>query len=96
MEQQISRLGERRNQIPSLTYNGFQASITEASDKHSRAPTATVLRKLQPVLDQLDGFVNAITSIVQASPDLAGFIWGAMQAVMKVILNLVFVFKSPN
>lgn len=96
MEQQMSRLGKRRNQIPSLTYNGFQSSIAEASDRHSRAPTAILLRKLQPVLDQLDGFVNAITSIVQASPDLAGFIWGAMQAVVKVLMNLVFVFKSPN
>lgn len=96
MEQQMSRLGKWRDQIPSLTYNGFQASIAEAGDKYSRAPTTIVLQKLQPVLDQLDSFVNAITSIVQASPDMAGFIWGAMQAVVKVLLYLGFSGKRTG
>ncbi|KAF4452937.1 Tetratricopeptide-like helical [Fusarium austroafricanum] len=84
MERQRKRLGKKSKRIQSLSYDKFKASLTEASDKHKRAPTTSVLRKLQPVFDQLHNFVNAITSIVQSSPELTGFIWGSIQAVLAV------------
>ncbi|QKD53703.2 P-loop containing nucleoside triphosphate hydrolase protein [Fusarium oxysporum Fo47] len=84
MERQRKCLGKNSKRIQSLSYDKFKTSLTEARDKHSRAPTTAVLQKLQPLFDQLHNFVNAITSIVQSSPELTGFIWGAIQAVLIV------------
>ncbi|RYC83738.1 hypothetical protein BFJ63_vAg13405 [Fusarium oxysporum f. sp. narcissi] len=84
MERQRKCLGKNSKRIQSLSYDKFKTSLTEARDKHNRAPTTAVLQKLQPLFDQLHNFVNAITSIVQSSPELTGFIWGAIQAVLIV------------
>jgi len=84
MERQRKRLGKKSKRIQSVSYDKFKKSLTEARDKYNRAPTTVVLQKLQPLFDQLHNFVNAITSIVQSSPELAGFIWGAIQAVLTV------------
>lgn len=84
MERQRKRLGKKSKHIRSLSYDKFQKSLAETRDKHNRAPTTVVLQKLQPLFDQLHNFVNAITSIVQSSPELTGFIWGAIQAVLTV------------
>ncbi|KAL5607036.1 hypothetical protein FOBRF1_007533 [Fusarium oxysporum] len=75
MERQRKRLSEKSKCIQSLSYDKFKTSLTEARDKHNRAPTTAVLQKLQPLFDQLHNFVNAITSIVQSSPELTDKPW---------------------
>ncbi|TVY72341.1 Transcription activator GutR [Fusarium oxysporum f. sp. cubense] len=95
MERQRKCLGKNSKRIQSLSYDKFKTSLTEARDKHNRAPTTAVLQKLQPLFDQLHNFVNAITSIVQSSPELTGFIWGAIQAVL-IMLPAVTVLPAAS
>ncbi|KAF5667724.1 tetratricopeptide-like helical [Fusarium denticulatum] len=89
MERQRKRLGKKSKRIQSVPYDKFKKSLTESRDKHNRAPTTVVLQKLQPLFDQLHNFVNAITSIVQSSPELTGFIWGAIQAVLTTMIQML-------
>ncbi|CAG9986863.1 unnamed protein product [Clonostachys byssicola] len=84
LEKQLSRLGKKRRQVCSLTYDDFNIRVNKASEAYSKSSALTSIHKLQRVLDQLNTFTKAITSIVQSSPELTGFIWGSIQAVITV------------
>jgi len=84
VQQRLAPLDKKANKIQSLKYDDFQSTLQTASHEFHQSRVTSTIHKLKPVFDQLDVFVTAITSLVQASPELAGFIWGTTQAVIIV------------
>lgn len=61
----------------------LQQSIREMSSRYGLRRLPMLISSLQPTLDNVKSFTNAITSAAQYAP-IACLVWGGMQAVIEV------------
>jgi len=86
LELQLQRLEGKKyvGVLRCLSYESFQTSIEEADRLYARRNIARHVTALEPSLAHLNSFVAAITSIVQGTSPIAGFIWGLIQMIIVV------------
>ncbi|KIX09848.1 uncharacterized protein Z518_00929 [Rhinocladiella mackenziei CBS 650.93] len=83
---QQHRLRKKRysSLVQRLDYQRLLATLTDESSRYANNGVTRGISKLRPCLDRLNDFMLPITSIVQASPAIASFIWGTLQALIVV------------
>jgi len=79
---QIHRLGKHAKDVNvHLDYDTFDIFLKDLQAKHSQSPVGRILSS--KVIDQIQAFTAAITSMAQANP-FASITWGILQAVLNV------------
>jgi fatty acid desaturase len=91
LELQLRRLEGKKyvGALRRLSYESFQSSIEEADRHYAGRNIARHVTALEPSLAHLNSFVAAITSIIQGTGPIAGFIWGLIQMIIVVSWYLV-------
>lgn len=86
LQSQKKRLLGRRYQaaIEELGYSSFQDWLKSENGRYSEQALARYLKKLGPILDEFEVFVRSITTMVQGGGQIAGLVWGSIQAVLDV------------
>ncbi|KAE8310660.1 hypothetical protein BDV41DRAFT_383747 [Aspergillus transmontanensis] len=88
----LTRLSSRKRKkfarvIQGLTQNNFEQTLRNLQNAaHSRKSTRW-LEALEAPLRRLNSFAEAIKTLVSVSPHAAGFLWGAIQALITCALN---------
>lgn len=74
--------------VGELGYSSFQDWLKSENGRYSEQALASYLKKLGPILDEFEVFVRSITTMVQGGGQIAGLVWGSIQAVLHVCANL--------
>lgn len=67
-------------------------SMRQACEAHK---VTIQMRRIEPIFQAIQGFSSAIGVMVQASPEVAGLLWGSSQMVILVCCNLISVSSCP-
>lgn len=89
LQSQRRRLLGRRYQlaVEELGYSSFQDWLKSENGRYRDQALTRYLTKLGPILEEFEVFVRSITTMVQGGGQIAGLVWGSIQAVLDVSAN---------
>jgi hypothetical protein len=70
--------------VEELGYSSFQDWFKSENGRYSEQALTRYIKKLGPIFDEFEVFVRSITTMVQGGGQIAGLVWGSIQAVLDV------------
>ncbi|KKO97403.1 hypothetical protein THAR02_10491 [Trichoderma harzianum] len=96
LQSQRRRLLGRRYQlaVEELGYSSFQEWLKSENGRYRDQALTRYLTKLGPILEEFEVFVRSITTMVQGGGQIAGLVWGSIQAVLDAASKYAKLLES--